>query len=142
MFWFNFLLKCKSCGVERKLYETCHHNIIYGTLNFNISLPPPYFRKIWNDKNVNIGCIQKPVYNFDCTRDFQNWNFNKKSKILSETLLNIFHSFFPHKIIKKIDYKTPEWINKLIKISLKKWSKLTKRYHSNPTANDKEVLDF
>ena len=28
------------------------------------------------------------------------------------------------------------------KLSLKKWSKLTKRYHSSPTANDKEALDF
>ena len=45
----------------------------------------------------------------------------------------------PHKI-KKIDYKTPEWINKKIKLSLKKRSKLTKRYHSNPTANNKEPL--
>ena len=31
----------KYCGVEQSLYETCHHNIIYGTLNFNIPLPPP-----------------------------------------------------------------------------------------------------
>ena len=37
----------KSCGVEQSLYETCHHNIIYATLNFNIRLPPPYFREIW-----------------------------------------------------------------------------------------------
>ena len=40
------------------------------------------------------------------------------------------------------DYKTPEWINRSIKLSLKKRSKLTKRYHSNPTANNKEALDF
>ena len=29
----------KDCGVEQSQYETCHHNIIYGTLNFNITLP-------------------------------------------------------------------------------------------------------
>ena len=56
-------------------------------------------------------------------------------------MLNIFHNFIPHKI-KKIDYKTPEWINRSIKLSLKKQSKLTKRYQSNPTANNKEVRDF
>ena len=56
-------------------------------------------------------------------------------------MLNIFHNFIPHKI-KKFDYKTPEWINRSIKLSLKKRSKLTKRYHSNPTANNKEALDF
>ena len=49
----------------------------------------------------------------------------KKCKILSETLLNLFHNLIPH-WIKKIDYKTPEWINRSIKLSLKKRSKLTK----------------
>ena len=29
----------KNCGVEQSLYEKCDHNIIYGTLNFNIPLP-------------------------------------------------------------------------------------------------------
>ena len=61
--------------------------------------------------------------------------------ILSETLLNIFHYFIPHKIIK-IDFKTPEWINRLIKLSWKKRSKLTKRYYCNPTTNNKKALDF
>ena len=54
---------------------------------------------------------------------------------------NIFHNFNLHKI-KKIDYKTLEWINKSIKLSLKKPSKLSKTYHNNPTANNKEALDF
>ena len=40
------------------------------------------------------------------------------------------------------DYKTPEWINRSIKLSLKKRFKLTKRCHSNSTANNKEALDF
>ena len=56
-------------------------------------------------------------------------------------MLNNFHNFVPHKI-KKSDYITPEWIDKSIKVALKKQSKLTKRYHSNPTPNNKEALDF
>ena len=62
----------KNCGVEQSLYKAYHHNIIYRTLNFNIPLPPPYFREIWDHKNPNIGCIQKLIYNFDWTRVFQN----------------------------------------------------------------------
>ena len=61
----------KSCGVEQSLYETCHHNIIYGTLNFNIRLPRPYFRERWDYKNVNIECIQKSIYNIDWIRAFK-----------------------------------------------------------------------
>ena len=57
-------------------------------------------------------------------------------------MLNIFHNFIPNRI-KEFDYKTPEWINSSIKLSLKNRSKLTKiRYHSNPTANNKDALDF
>ena len=33
----------KNCGIEQSFYKTCHHNIIYRTLNFNIPLPPPFF---------------------------------------------------------------------------------------------------
>ena len=60
----------KNCGDEQSLYETCHHNVIYGTLNFHISLPRPYFREIRNYKNENIECIQKLIYNFDWIRAF------------------------------------------------------------------------
>ena len=54
-------------------------------------------------------------------------------------MLNIFNNSIPHKI-KKFDYKTPEWINKSIKLALKKRSKLTKRYHSNATANETPII--
>ena len=27
------------------LYEKCHHNLIYGKINLNVPLPPPYMRK-------------------------------------------------------------------------------------------------
>ena len=29
-------------GVEQAIYDKCHHNIIYGSLNLNIPLTPPY----------------------------------------------------------------------------------------------------
>ena len=134
----------KYCSVEQWLYQTSQHNIIYRTLNFNIPLSPPYYTEIWNYKNASIRHIQKSKNNFDWARDFQNWYCNEKFIILSKTLLNIFHNFILLKIItrKKNDYKNLQRINKSIKLSLKKWSKLTKRYNSNPTANNKEALVF
>ena len=74
-------------------------------------------------------------------RSVQNQNCNEQSKILTETLLNIFCNFISHKI-KKIHYKIPEWIDKSIRLSLKKRSKLTKKYHIKPTASNKEALDI
>ena len=97
----------KNCGVEQSLYEKCRHNIIYGTLNFNILLPPPYYRELWDFKSANTECIQKSINNFDWVRAFQNQNCNEQCKILLETLLNIFRNVIPHKI-KKFEYRTSE----------------------------------
>ena len=35
-----------ASGVELSLYEKCHHNLIYGKINFNVPLPPPYIREV------------------------------------------------------------------------------------------------
>ena len=35
-----------NCGVLPSLHTSCHHQIIYANLNFNISIPPPYERHI------------------------------------------------------------------------------------------------
>ena len=129
----------KNCGVEQSLYEKCRHNIIYGTLNFNILLPPPCYRELWDFKSANTECIQKSINNFDWVRAFQNQNCNEQCKILLETLLNIFRNVIPHKI-KKFEYRTSEWISKSIRQSLKKRTKLTKKYHMNPTISNKEAL--
>ena len=59
------------------LHEKCHHNIIYGTLNFNILFPPPYSRELWNFKRANIKCIQRSINNLDWPRAFQNQNCNE-----------------------------------------------------------------
>ena len=108
----------KNCGVEQSPYKKCHHNIIYRTLSFNIPLPPPYYRELWGYKRANTECIQKSINSFDWARAFHNQNCNEQCKILSETLLNIFRNYIPHKV-KKFDYKTPKWINKSIRIYLK-----------------------
>ena len=36
----------RNYGIEQSIYEKCHHNITYGTLDFNVTLPPPYYREI------------------------------------------------------------------------------------------------
>ena len=69
-------------------------------------------------KRANTECIQKSINSFDWARAFYNQNCNEQCKILSETLLNIFRNYIPHKV-QKFDYKTPKWINKSIRIYLK-----------------------
>ena len=46
----------KKCRVEQSLYEKCYHNIIYKAPYFNIPLPPPYYRDLWDFKSANTKC--------------------------------------------------------------------------------------
>ena len=62
----NSKLLC-GVGVEQTIYNKCHHNIIYGSLNLNIPLPPPYYREVSNYKNTDPVCIQRAI-------SLVNWN--------------------------------------------------------------------
>ena len=67
----------------RKMY----HNIIYGTLNLNIPLPPPYYRDVWDSKHANTESIQKAIFEkelcystFYWSKAFLHRNANEKYK--------------------------------------------------------------
>ena len=109
----------KNCGSELPIYEKCHHNIIYETLNFNVPLPPPYYRDSGDYKHANTESIQKTISNFDWSKAFYHRSVNEKCKILTEILLNVFKDLIPNKN-QKFDYKTPDWMNRSITLSLKK----------------------
>ena len=86
----------KNCGIEKTIHEKCHHDIIYGTLNLNVPLPPPYYREIWDYKHANTENIQKDISMFDWQKAFKNKNTNEMTRILTDTLMNIFKNFIPH----------------------------------------------
>ena len=54
-----------ASGVELSLYEKCHRNLIYGKINFNVPLPPPYIREVWDYKNAKAENIQQSVSGID-----------------------------------------------------------------------------
>ena len=71
----------RNCGIENTIHEKCHH-IIYGTLNFNVTLPPPYYGEIWVYKHANTENIQKAISMFDRHKAFKNKNTNETTRIL------------------------------------------------------------
>ena len=103
----------RNHGIEQSIYEKCHRNITYGTLDFYVPLSSLYYREIWYYKNADTESIQKAISNFDWPKAFRNKNANESCKLLTDTLMNIFRNYIPH-ITKKFDYKTPEWMNTLI----------------------------
>ena len=92
-------------------------------MNFNVTLPPPYYGEIWVYKHANTENIQKAISMFDPHKAFKNKNTNEMTRILTDTLMNIFNFqktkiFNPHKT-KKLDCRYPESMNSFIISSLK-----------------------
>ena len=77
---------------------------------------------------------------FDWHKAFKNKNTNEMARILTDTVMNIFKNFIPHKT-KKFDCKYPEWMNSFIISSLKKRTKYTKRFYKNTTDFNKDLLN-
>ena len=93
-----------SSGVEMSLFEKRHHNIVYGKIDFKISIPPPYMREVWNYKNASTESLQRSVSSIDSDFLFRGKSIRKKFDILNECLKNIFHYFVSNKVIK-CDYR-------------------------------------
>ena len=113
----------RNYGIKYFIYEKCHHSITYGTLDFdvpfNVFLSPPHYREIWDYENADTESIQKAIWNFNWPKAFRNKNANENCKLLTNTLMNIFRNYIPHKT-NKFDHQTPEWMNALIISALKK----------------------
>ena len=54
-------------------------------MNFNVPLPPPYYREIWDYKHANTENIQKAISMFDWHKAFKNKNTNEMTRILTDT---------------------------------------------------------
>ena len=68
---------------------------------------------------------------FDWHKAFKNKNTNGMTRIQTDTLMNIFKNFIPHKT-KKFDCKYPEWMNSFIISSLKKERSTLKDFTKMP----------
>ena len=40
------------------LFEKCHHNIVYGKIDFKIPIPLRYMREVWDYKNASAESMQ------------------------------------------------------------------------------------
>ena len=66
-------------------------------MNFNVHLPRPYYREIWDYKHANTENIQKAISMFDWHKAFKSKNTNEMARILTDTLMNIFKNFVAYK---------------------------------------------
>ena len=136
LFTTNSKLLC-DVEVEQTIYDKCHHNIIYGAHNLNISLPPPYYKEVWDYKNADSLCIQRAVSLVNWNDVFSNKMADEKVESLN-ILLNTFRNFISNKVVK-FNYKYPNWMNPKIISTLRNRSTLIKWYYSNPTEENKNL---
>ena len=117
-------------GVDASIFDRCHHNIIYGTIDIRVPLPPKYVREVWDYSKADVQNIKKSIKDFSWEKTLESLSMDSKVDLLNETLLNIFRNYIPNKKLK-CDYRQPSWMTNSIKRSLKERSKLTKCYYKN-----------
>ena len=116
-------------GIEKCLYAgSCHHSIVFGKTNLNVSLPPPYTCDVWDYNKGDKKSIQESIKTCNWARLFIT--INEKVELLSDTLINIFRNYIPNKKAK-FKYGEAPWMNKIIKSAFRKRSRLTNRYYVN-----------
>ena len=103
-----------NSGVHSSLHPNCHHQVVHGSFNLNISYPPPYQRLIWDYKKADSVKIRKALDLINWERPFNNKNINEQVSILNEIISNVFSNYVPNKYIT-IDDKDPVWMNETIK---------------------------
>ena len=86
-------------GIEKSLCSSCHHDIIYGKINFRAPLFPTHFRIIWDYKNADASFIQRAIENFNWQYAFDSKTINEKVQVFSKVLMNILSNFVPHKLL-------------------------------------------
>ena len=79
LFTANSKLLC-DVGVKQTMDDKCHHNIIYGSLNLNIPLPPPFYSEVWDYKNTDAVCIQRAISLVNWNDVFSNKTADEKVK--------------------------------------------------------------
>ena len=86
-------------GTRPSLDSKCHHQIIYGKINFKIPPPPPSERKIWHYNRANVDAIKRSMVSFPWAQHLNlNSNPNWQVKTFHETFLNIMSNFIPNKV--------------------------------------------
>ena len=101
-------------GIHSSLHSNCHNQLVFAKVNLSVLYPPPYKKTNWFYKKANPELIRRAVNEFYCIRALSNVCIDEKVCYFTETLLNIIHSFIPHKRIVSDD-RGPTWIKNEIK---------------------------
>ena len=79
-------------GIEKSVCCSCRHDVIYGKINFRVTLPLTQFSTLWDYMNPDDSSIQRAK------------TISEKVQVLNKVLMNILGSFDPRRLLE-FNYK-------------------------------------
>ena len=117
-------------GVLPSLLPQCHHGITFAKINFNVKLPPPYKRSMWDYKNADVTNIRRSLSSVNWERSIRHKNVNNQVEFLTNSIESVFSNFCPNRIIECRHKDTP-WMTNEIKQKLKEKTKIYRKFIKN-----------
>ena len=129
-------------GCRPSLDPAVKHNITFCKLNFKIPPPPKFTRKIYHYCRAQTEALNKSLHDFPWTEQLKNLpNPTHQVRLLNETTLNIISNFVPNEE-KTFRPSEPPWLNRSIKIRLRKHNKLYRKSKENGfTEGDNAIVE-
>ena len=123
----NFI---SESGVLPSLFPRCHHQVVFVKVNFKVSFPPAYNRRIWDFSRADPTLIKRAVEGFDWDRAFEGLDVDGKVLVLTDCIVNIFSNFVPNKVIT-IRNKDALWMTPGVKRMILEKAKIYRRFVKN-----------
>ena len=129
-------------GCRPSLDPAVKHNITFCKLNFKIPPPPKFTRKIYHYCRAQTEALNKSLHDFPWTEQLKNLpNPTHQVRLLNQTTLNIISNFVPNEE-KTFRPSEPPWLNRSIKIRLRKHNKLYRKSKENGfTEGDNAIVE-
>ena len=114
-------------GVLPSLFPRCHHHLVFAKLNFKVSFPPAYKRRVWDFSRANIPAIQQAITGINWNTAFIGLNVDERVSFLTDCVLNVFQNFVPNMVIT-VRNKDALWMTPEIKKMILEKAKIYRRY--------------
>ena len=97
-------------------------------VEYVLSSPPPYFRKIWHYNRANIPSIKAAISSIDWSYQLGLLNHpDQQVSFFTDTLMNIFSNFIPHEL-KRVKPRDPPWFCNRVKAAYKRYNRFYRKY--------------
>ena len=89
--------------------------------------PPPYKRRMWDYKVVDVSSIRESLMNIDWCFEFGDLEPNLMVEKFTEIILSIIAVNVPNRVIT-INEKDPPWITKEVKTAIRRKHRIYNKY--------------